>query len=500
MHPKCSMRSSLPAQLFRFVALASLCFVILSPSRVRPQSAVRSSQVKRIALDWQGTEKLPSLIREHIIQRLKASSEVQLVADPSEADAVLHATARVWTTGYFSSSPRSKSNQQASYQGFASAELTGKDGKTLWSYLATPRAVGWKSITDDLSDQLVHALVETIAKKDSGANSPTGGTAATEAAPPARTVLDGAGATFPAPIYQKWFESFERTRSEIQIRYDAVGSGEGIERFLAGKTDFGASDMPLSDKQLSASPGGTLQIATVLGAVVPIYNVDGAPDRLNLSPEVLAGIFLGKIQRWNASEIRAINRGAHLPDQEIIVIHRSDGSGTTYVLSGYLSKVNQEWKSAVGSGTIVNWPVGIGAERNEGVADTVRKTPNSVGYVEFIYALQHELNFAAVRNSTGDYVKADLDSVTAAAKSAWTGSDNFRVSVTNASGKHVYPIASFTWLLVAADIRDTAKKAALRDLLRWMLTAGQKQCSSLGYAPLPANLASRELQALSALD
>jgi len=496
------MRSSLPlpVQLFRFLALASLCFVILSPSRVRPQSAVRSSQVKRIALDWQGTEKLPSLIRDHIIQRLKASSEVQLVADPSEADAVLHATARVWTTGYFSSSPRSKSNQQPSYQGFASAELTGKDGKTLWSYLATPRAVGWKSITDDLSDQLVHALVETIARKDTGANSPTGGTAAAEATPPARTVLDGAGATFPAPIYQKWFESFERARPEIQIRYDAVGSGEGIERFLAGKTDFGASDMPLSDQQLSASPGRTLQIATVLGAVVPIYNVDGAPDRLNLSPEVLAGIFLGKIQRWNASEIRAINRGAHLPDQEINVIHRSDGSGTTYVLSDYLSKVNQEWKSAVGSGTIVNWPVGIGAERNEGVADTVRKTPNSVGYVEFIYALQHELNFAAVRNSAGDYVKADLDSVTAAAKSAWTGSDNFRVSVTNASGKHVYPISSFTWLLVAADIRDTAKKAALRDLLRWMLTAGQKQCSSLGYAPLPANLASRELQALSALD
>jgi len=477
------MRSSLPlpVELLRFVVRASLCFVILSPSLVRPQSAVRSSQVKRIALDWQGTEKLPSLIRDRIIQRLKASLEVQLVADPSEADAVLHATAGVWTTGYFSSSPRSKSNQQPSYQGFASAELTGKDGKTLWSYL-------------------VRALLETIAKKDTGANSSTGGTATAENTPPARTVLDGAGATFPAPIYQKWFESFERARSEIQIRYDAVGSGEGIERFLAGKTDFGASDMPLSDKQLSASAGRTLQIATVLGAVVPIYNVDGAPDSLNLSPEVLAGIFLGKIQRWNASEIRAINKGAHLPDQEIILIHRSDSSGTTYVLTDYLSKVNQEWKSAEGSGTIVNWPVGIGAERNEGVADAVRKTPNSIGYVEFIYALQHELNFAAVRNAAGDYVKADLDSVTAAAKSAWTGSDDFRASVTNASGKHVYPISSFTWLLVAADIRDAAKKAALRDLLRWMLTAGQKQCSSLGYAPLPANLAGRELQALSALD
>jgi phosphate ABC transporter phosphate-binding protein len=492
--------SPLPVRLFRFAAIASLCFAILSLPPIRPQNAECSLQIKRIALDWQGTDKLPCLIRDHVIQRLKASSAVQLVTDASQADAVLHATARVWTAGYVSSSPRSKSNQQPSYQGFASAELTGKDGKTLWSYLATPRTVGWKSITDDLSDQLVRALLAAIANKDAGEKPSISGSSTVETTPPARIVLGGAGATFPAPIYQKWFESFEHTHPEIRVRYDAVGSGEGIERFLAGKTDFGATDMPLSDKQAGGAPLETLHIATVLGAVVLIYNIDSGPGGLNLSPEVLAGIFLGKIQRWNAPEIHAINKTARLPDQEIVVVHRFDGSGTTYALTDYLSKVNQEWKSAVGSGAAVNWPVGLGAERNEGVAETVRKTPNSIGYVEFIYALQHELNFAAVRNSAGDYVKADLDSVTAAAKSAPTGGDDFRVSITNASGKHVYPISTFTWLLVRADNRDRAKKAALRDLLRWVLTAGQKQCSSLGYAPLPSNMATRELQSLSSLD
>jgi len=494
------LSSSLVAQLLRLATLSALFFVLLSPSCTQAQNADRLSEVRRIAIDWVGTEKLPTAIRDHVIQRLKASSAVQLVSDASQADAILHATARVWTTGYVSSSPRSKSIQQPSHQGFASAELTGKGGKTLWSYLVTPRPVGWKSITDDLSDQLVHAFLEAIAKRDSVDKLAAAGMAAAETKPPALTSLAGAGATFPAPIYQKWFESFERARPEIQIRYDAVGSGEGIQRFLAGQTDFGASDMPLSDKQLSAFPGKALQIAMVLGAVVPIYNVNGAPDGLNLSPDVLAGIFLGKIHRWSAPEIHAINKSTRLPDQEIVVVHRSDGSGTTFAWTDYLSKVNSEWKSRVGSGTTVNWPVGTGAERNEGVANAVHKTPNSIGYVEFIYALQHELNFAAVQNSSGNYIKANLDSVTAAAKSAWTGGDDFRLSITNAEGKHVYPIATFTWLLVSADLGDAAKKAALRDLLRWMLTTGQKQCSSLGYAPLPAGMASRELQALSSLD
>jgi phosphate ABC transporter phosphate-binding protein len=229
-------------------------------------------------------------------------------------------------------------------------------------------------------------------------------------------VLHGAGATFPAPIYQKWFESFAQRRPGLRVSFDAVGSEEGIRRIGAGEVDFGASGMPLSAEQLQEK-GKLLQFATVLGAVVPIYNVKDAPDGLNLTPEVLAGIFLGKIVSWNAREIRAINRHVRLPDEKIAVLRRSDDSGTTYAWTDYLSKVNEEWKSKVGTGAMP-WPVGAGAQRNQGVADTMAKTANSIGYVEFIYALHHELNFAEVRNSTGEYVKADLDSVTAAAKAA----------------------------------------------------------------------------------
>jgi phosphate transport system substrate-binding protein len=301
-------------------------------------------------------------------------------------------------------------------------------------------------------------------------------------------------------MYQKWFESFAHARPEIQIQYAAVGSGEGIQRTLAGQADFGATDMPLPEGKLNAPTGRLLQIATMLGAVVPIYNVQGAPDGLNLGPEVLAGIFLGKTKRWNAPEIHAINKHAHLPDAEIEVIHRSDRSGTTFVWTDYLSKVSAEWKTGVGSGTTVNWPVGKGVEHNEGVAVAVRNTPNSIGYVEFIYALQHELDFAAVRNAAGEFVKADLDSVTAAAKTAAIPENGgFGLSITNASGKHVYPIATFTWLLAPVENREAGKTAALRDLLRWILTNGQKQCEGLGYAPLPGEFASRELQAISAM-
>jgi len=220
-------------------------------------------------------------------------------------------------------------------------------------------------------------------------------------------------------------------------------------------------------------------------------------DELNLTPEVIAGIFLGKIQRWNAPEIRAINKHGHLPDEAITVVHRSDGSGTTFAWTDYLGKVSAEWKASLGAGTTMKWPVGTGAEGNEGVATAVRNTANSIGYVEFLYALQHELNFAAVRNASGEYVKADLDSVTAAAKTmAIPAKGEFGGSITNAAGRHVYPIATLTWLLVPTEGRDAAKTAALRDLLRWVLTNGQRQCEGLGYAPLPGEFASKELQAV----
>ncbi len=260
--------------------------------------------------------------------------------------------------------------------------------------------------------------------------------------------------------------------------------------------DFAASDMPLSGEELSKA-GGLRQLATVLGAVVPIYNVEGAPDGLNLTGEVLVGIYSGTIVRWNDPAIRAVNPGVRLPDSAITVIHRSDGSGTTFVFTDYLSKVSPEWKTKVGSGTTVAWPTGAGAERNEGVAELVNKTRDSIGYVEFIYALQHELKFGAVRNVSGAFVKADIDSVTSAAKSVTlpAGSD-FRFSITNAPGKHTYPISSFTWLVLPAELKDKQKQSAMLDLLRWILTTGQKECNSLGYPPLPAELAAQELRSL----
>jgi phosphate transport system substrate-binding protein len=490
-----------PALVYKFAWLF-LCFSAVSGVATilaAAQLPQQVSSIRRVALDWPENAKASAVVRDRLTQKLKSFDKIQIVPAVAQADAVLRGSVTIWKAGYISTSFRSKAAEEPLYQGYASAELNDKNGNTLWSYLATPRRPGWKKITDDLGDQLAAALVDAIAQKDTADTpaTPEPGKVATRSS--ASISLTGAGGTFPAPIYQKWFEAFERTRPNIRVSYAAVGSEEGVRRIRQGDVNFGASDMPLSDEQLRNAQGRLVQFATVLGAVVPIYNVKGAPDGLNFTPEVLAGIFLGKIHSWNAPEIRAINKHVKLPDQEIVVVHRSDGSGTTYAWTDYLSKVSEPWKSAVGSGMTVSWPVGVGAERNEGVAETVGKTPNSIGYVEFIYALQHELSFGAVRNATGEYVKADLDSVTAAAKAVAAQKGGLLpTSITNARGKHTYPIATFTWVLIPSRSTDSNKQQALRDLLTWMLTSGQKQCQSLGYAPLPEDLAAQQLHALAA--
>jgi len=468
----------------------------LTETGVRAQTAESLASVKRVAVDWPETEKGSAAVRDRVLQKLKANSSVEIVGQSSEAQAVLRGKATIWTTGHMSLSTRGKGAEQTVYSGFASLELGGKDGQVLWSYLATPRTRGWRTITEDLADQLANEFLEALGGKgnaERSRESAVGGTLRVER----QVSLSGAGSTLAAPMYQKWFESFRRLRPELTIHYAAVGSEEGINRVLAGQTDFGATEVPLSEERLHTSR--LLQVATMVGAVVPIYNVAGASDGLNMTPEVIAGIFLGKIQRWNAPEIRAINKHARLPDEAIVVIHRSDGSGTTFAWTDYLGKVSDAWKASLGAGTTVKWPVGIGAEGNEGVATAVRNTANSIGYVEFLYALQHELNFAAVRNASGEYVKADLDSVTAAAKTAvLPAKGEFGISITNAPGKHVYPIATLTWLLIPVEGREAGKTAALQDLLRWVLTNGQRQCEGLGYSPLPGELANKELQAVAA--
>ena len=312
------------------------------------------------------------------------------------------------------------------------------------------------------------------------------------------TILNAAGATFPYPIYSKWFDEYHKLHPNVQINYQSIGSGGGIRQLLDRTVDFGASDGPMSDEQLADAPIRILHFPTVLGADVPSYNLPGVTAELKFTPQALAGIFLGKITRWNDSAIAEANPGVSLPAQDIVVIHRSDGSGTTYIWTDYLSKVSDEWRTRVGRGTSVNWPVGLGGKGNEGVAGLVKQTPYSLGYVELVYALQNNMTYAAVRNSAGVFLKATLGSVSAAAASvAASMPQDFRVSITNPGGATAYPIASFTWLLVPTRIEDAAKRAAVKDFLTWMMTAGQEYCEPLAYAKLPQEIVARETQAIA---
>src|SRR5271157_2154498 len=315
-------------------------------------------------------------------------------------------------------------------------------------------------------------------------------------------LINGAGATFPYPIYSKWFDEYHKKDSKIQFNYQSVGSGAGIKQVTDGTVDFGATDGPMNDEQLKAYQdkhgSAILHFPTVLGAVVPTYNVPGVSGALNFTPQALAGIFLGKITKWNDPEISGANKGVNLPANDIVVIHRSDGSGTTYVWTDFLSKVSDEWKGKVSKGTSVNWPVGLGGKGNEGVTGLIKQTPNAIGYVELIYAAQNNIPYGAVKNSSGTFVKADLASVTAAASGAAKEMpDDFRVSITNAPGKTAYPISSFTWLLIPEKIQDNAKRDAIKGFLKWMLEKGQDYAEPLSYAKLPKEVIEKEKKAIN---
>jgi len=310
-----------------------------------------------------------------------------------------------------------------------------------------------------------------------------------------QTRLNGAGATFPNPIYSKWFSEYHKLHSDVEINYQSIGSGGGIRQVTEATVEFGASDMPMSDEQLKEAEGKLktkiLNIPTVLGAVVPVYNVPGVAGEVKFTPDVLAGIFLGRITNWNDKEIASVNPDIKFPNQEIVVVHRSDGSGTTFIWTDYLAKVSPDWKSQVGSNTSVKWPKGMGGKGNEGVAGSIRLLPGSIGYVELIYAVQNKISYGSVRNSSGAFLRASLEGVTAAAASAPKMPADFRVSITNAPGKDAYPISSFTWLLVPVKSKDPAKGKILSDFLSWMATDGQKLTAALDYAPLPDNVAAR---------
>ena len=313
--------------------------------------------------------------------------------------------------------------------------------------------------------------------------------------------INGAGATFPYPIYSKWFDEYHKKFSTIQINYASQGSGAGIKQVTDGTVDFGATDGPMNDDQLKAYQekhgSGILHFPTVMGAVVPTYNIPGVTVDLNFTPEALAGVFLGKITKWNDPAIADANKGVKLPAEDIVVVHRADGSGTTYCWTDYLSKISEEWKTKVGKGGSVNWPVGLGGKGNEGVTGTVKNTPNSVGYVELIYAESNKIPYGNVKNASGVFVKASLAAVSAAAAGAAKEMpDDFRVSITNAPGKASYPISTFTWLLIPEKFSDAAKRDAIKGFVKWALADGQGYAESLSYAKLPKEVVAKELKAI----
>ncbi len=316
----------------------------------------------------------------------------------------------------------------------------------------------------------------------------------------AQTLINGAGATFPYPIYSKWFNEYRKLHPDVQINYQSIGSGGGIRQVTEGTVDFGATDGPMNDEQLAEFQKkrgtGILHLPTVMGAVVVTYNIPGITESLNLTPEAIAGIYLGQITKWNAAPIASVNAKVKLPDADIVVVHRSDGSGTSYCWTDYLSKVSEEWKTKVGKGTSVNWPVGLGGKGNEGVSGLVKQTANSIGYVELIYAVQNNLPYASVRNAGGQFIKPDLASTTAAA-AAKTMPEDFRVSITNSPGKGAYPIATFTWLLIPEKIQDPARHKAITEFLRWMLASGQDMTEALSYARLPKAVVTMEQKAIT---
>ncbi|MGC2292523.1 MAG: phosphate ABC transporter substrate-binding protein PstS [Candidatus Acidiferrales bacterium] len=485
-------RTSLLAVVFS-VALP-LILIFFGATAALAQTAETLSQVEKVFVESFGTDDAANKLHEAMIKQLRKHTKLEVVTAPNGADAIIKGSASIWVSGYVSADARSSANsRQPVLRGFLSVEVIGKAGQPLWSYLATPSKFRVESITSDLAEETVARLVTALGQQEKLQVSPL-------ATPSSQTTINAAGATFPVPLYQKWFESFQERYPQTPVTYNAVGSEAGLRLLEQHKVDFAASDVPLSEQQVSESKAGLLQFATVAGAVVPIYNLKGIVRTINFTAEALADIYLGKIKSWNDPRIQQSNKNTRLPDANITFVHRSDGSGTTVLWTHYLSTMSPEWKSAVGEGMTVNWPAGAVAEGNEAVAALVQKTPNSIGYVELVYALRHQLNFGAVRNAAGAFVLADLASVTVAAKSAAGSLSPERgLPITNALGKGAYPISTFTWWVFPRDFGGAEKKLAILQLLQWMLTAGQNQCSALGYVPLPREIANRELQSLAKL-
>jgi phosphate transport system substrate-binding protein len=451
--------------------------------------------VRRLYVEPFTTKAGSEELRADLMGELRKQNTIALAADEAGADATLGGGGEIWIQGYRSLNPRSgrlPSDGTPVYAGYLAVELRNRRGETLWSYLATPGTASSEEVSKDLAKRIAKHLVEAL-KQGETAPPPS-------ALPQPAIALTGAGATFPYPVYAKWLTNYRRENPNVEIRYNAVGSENGVRTLLAGGVDFGASDSPEVVHQLAPKDeAGYLLFPSVVGAVAPIVNLPGFTGSLAFTPEALAGIYLGTIKKWNDPILRQANRGVQLPDLDIVVVHRADGSGTSYAWTDFLSKTVPEWKAQVGADLDPRWPVGRAAAGNEGVARLVKELGGSIGYVEFIYALQNHLSFGKVRNRRGEFVEASLESIAAAANQPVEIHDDFKVSIVDSPGEGAYPIASFTWLVVPAHIADEGKRTAMADFLKWMLGPGQRQAAALGYLELPKELVLRERAAIGKL-
>lgn len=453
-----------------------------------------ANPIKRIYVEPFATEAGSEQFREDVISDLRKVSSVSLAPDEADADAILGGGGEIWIKGYRSHNPELRKvapNGTPIYTGFLSIELRDKSGQTLWSYLATPPASS-SNISKDLSTLIVKKLVAAMGEVEAPSR--------TAPASQPTTILKGAGATFPFPVYAKWIENYRRKNPALQITYEPIGSEAGVRKLLANEVDFGASDSPEVIHELApAVEQQYLFFPSVVGAVVPVVNLPGLPGDIAFTPEALAGIYLGKIRKWNDPVLTRANRGLRLPDLDIQVVHRADGSGTSYAWTDYLSKTSPEWKAQVGTSLTPKWPVGRQANGNDGVSKLVKEQPGSIGYVEFIYALENHLSYGRVRNRSGEFVSADLESIAAAVSHVTNTSQDFKVSLVDAPGEGVYPISSFTWIVLPAHHADDARRKALIGFLEWMVGPGQRQAGALGYLPLPMDIVTREEAAFAGI-
>ena len=472
----------------------TVCFAFCCPmfGFTLPQQTAPANPIRRLYVEPFATQAGSEKFREDVVSELRKLNSVSLAADESSADAILGGGGEVWIKGYRSHNPqlgKVPPNGTPIYNGFLSMELRDKNGQTLWSYLATPPEAS-DDVSKDLSTLIVKKLVEALKQGEAPSR--------TAPLPQPTTILKGAGATFPFPVYEKWFTNYRRVNPPLQITYEPIGSEAGVRKLLTNSVDFGASDSPEVVHVLAPEEEEKyLFFPSVVGAVVPVVNLSGLPSDIAFTPEALAGIYLGKIKKRNDPILTRANRGIHLPDLDIAVIHRADGSGTSYVWTDYLSKISPQWKAQVGTSLAPKWPVGQEANGNDGVAKLVKERAGSIGYVEFIYALQNHLTYGRVRNRDGKFVSASLESIAAAASRSMKVTQDSQAAIVDAPGADVYPISSYTWIVVPVHTANDATRNALTGFLHWILDAGQRQAAALGYLPLPQDVVIKEEAAIA---